>query len=62
MQGHWERAIYTLSVRKPHPLRIVLFYFSMLTRVALKICAIYLFTELYQRKYLITLFIQCRYK
>ena len=59
MQGK-ERAIYTLSVQRPQPFRIVLFISKFLQRIGQNIYSISLYTELYQRKKLIKLCMQCR--
>ena len=47
----WERAISTVSVRRPHLFRIGLYVSKCLQRNAQHIHSIYLYTELYQIKF-----------
>ena len=50
------------AVRRPEPFRIVLFYIKMLTMDSIKhIFNSSIYRTVAEKKYLITLFIQCRY-
>ena len=46
----WERAIYTQSLQRPQSFQIVLFISKSLQRIAQNTYAIYLHTELCERK------------